>query len=242
MKTFYPILLTLLVVSCEKHINNTELLLSEVKLKYSESWLNNIVFNQKTSFYKEDSLVNVQNWREALEIPNKLHIRFGKFEGGNGMVFKNDSQYVYRSGKMIRKIAEINNLQYFAFDVYKSTVNQTLETLKKQGFDSNIFRLARWQGDLAYVIGAEEDDNKSNQLWFDKKTLMLVRIIYMNRGSHVEAHLNNYNKYGHSFVAEKISIFINKKLFMLEEYSDVKINQNLDRNVFDLNQFSNARF
>jgi hypothetical protein len=242
MKLSCLLFFIVVICSCEKRINTTDSFLKELHQKYSETWLDNLVFDQKTSFYKEDSLTNIQRWREVLAIPNLLHIRFGAFENGNGMIFKNDSQYVFQSGKIVRKIAEINNLQYFAFDIYKSNIADNLAMLKKQGFDTNIFRVGNWEGRSVYIIGANSNNLKSNQLWYDKNNLTLLRVIYMNRGSLVEAHLNEYKKFDKSFIAEKIKIFVNNKLFMLEEYSNVQVNQTISNNIFEPGLFNEATF
>jgi hypothetical protein len=61
--------------------------------------------------------------------------------------------------------------------MYSNTFDQVLAHFKTLNYDLSKFHADTWKGKPVYVIGADKDGDRVNQLWIDKEKLVAVRFI-----------------------------------------------------------------
>lgn len=218
-------------------ITNGEELIAAMKKKYVGKWYKTLTFSQKTVFYKPDGTTQIQTWREAMSIPNKLRIDVEPLEKGNGMIFADGILHSFSNGKNVRSQPYIHILLVIGFDVYHQPVEKTIRELEEQKIDLAILREDLWQGRKVYVVGAKSGDLKSPQFWIDKKELYFVRLIEPTGKDNLQTQEILFNKYfkvkGGGWVSPEVIVNVDGKPVQTEEYTDVQTDVKLDQNLFD---------
>lgn len=218
-------------------ISNGEELVAAMQKKYAGKWYKTLTFSQKTVFYKPDGTTQVQTWREAMSIPNKLRIDVEPLEKGNGMIFADGILHSFSNGKNVRSQPYIHVLLVLGFDVYHQPIEKTIRELKEQKIDLSIIREDVWQGRKVYVVGAKSGDLKSHQFWIDKKELYFVRLLEPTGKDNAQTQEILFNKYfkvkGGGWVSPEVIVNIDGKPVQTEEYTDVQTDATLDPNLFD---------
>ena len=81
-------------------VNSGESVLAAMHSRYAGKWYNTLTFDQESITHKPDGTNSSAIWHEALMSPGRLRIDFGDPSAGNGALFANDHQYVYKDGKL----------------------------------------------------------------------------------------------------------------------------------------------
>jgi hypothetical protein len=140
-------------------------LITRMRERYLGKWYRTLTFVQKTTLADG----KVETWYEAAELPGKLRIDIAPLEGKNTLLFRNDSLYEFKGGKLAESRPMIHPLMVLGFDVYAQTVHATARQLRSLGFDLAKLHEATWQGRPAYVVGAAAGDTVTRQFWIDKE-------------------------------------------------------------------------
>jgi hypothetical protein len=226
-------------------IGSTEALLRAMHDRYAGKWYRNLTFVQASTFYKPDGTVDrTETWREAGSMPGRLRIDTDT-AAGRGVIYANDSMYVFQDGKLARTLDRQNELMVLGFDVYFLTPEQSLAKLRKLGFDDRKFRRAVHEGREYYVVGAGSNDLTSKQFWIDAEYLLFWRVILPPRqpGAKLqEIRFQNYQPHGGGWVAEEVDFLEEGKRVFFERYASVKTNTTLDEAVFDPKRYQETRY
>lgn len=217
-------------------INTSEELVRAMRDRYAKTWYKTLTFTQKTTTYKSDGTSQAETWYEYLLLPGRLRIDFDPIKNGNGMLFANDSQYVFKDGALSRTVPRIHPLLLLGFDVYALQPSDTLAKLKQLGFDLSVMHDDTWQGRAAYVVGAKSGDLHSRQFWIDKENLYFVRLIQPAGKDGVQTQETQFNKYykiGGGWVSPEVIFMTDGKPTTTEEYSNMKTGVALDNKMFD---------
>lgn len=210
--------------------------------RYAARWYKTLTFVQKSTTFKPDGTSQTVTWYEALSAPGKLRIDFDPVKDGNGILFINDTQHVFKDGKLASSRERIHPLLVLGFDVYAQPVQTTIEKLQKLKIDLSIVREDTWQGRPVYVVGAKAGDLRSSQFWIDKERLLFVRLIEPAGGDNSVIHETQFNKYepvkGGGWISPEVVFMVNGIRTFLEEYSDIRANVALDEKLFDPAHFS----
>jgi hypothetical protein len=210
--------------------------------RYAARWYKTLTFVQKSTTFKPDGTSQTVTWYEALSAPGKLRIDFDPVKDGNGILFINDTQHVFKDGKLASSRERIHPLLVLGFDVYAQPVQTTIEKLQKLKIDLSIVREDTWQGRPVYVVGAKAGDLRSSQFWIDKERLLFVRLIEPAGGDNSVTHETLFNKYepvkGGGWISPEVVFMVNGIRTFLEEYSDIRANVALDEKLFDPAHFS----
>jgi hypothetical protein len=207
-------------------------LITRMRERYLGKWYRTLTFVQKTTLADG----KVETWYEAAELPGKLRIDIAPLAAKNTLLFRNDSLYEFKGGKLAESRAMIHPLMVLGFDVYAQTVDATVRQLRSLGFDLAKLHEATWQGRPAYVVGAAAGDTVTRQFWIDKERLYFVRLVEPGKqdpSARVETLFNKYIPMGQGWLETEVRFLVNGETRMLEEYSEPKADPALDPAIFE---------
>jgi outer membrane lipoprotein-sorting protein len=202
--------------------------------RYSGKWYRSFTFNQTTEVYRNDSLRTTQTWYEFIRFPERFRMDFGPADSGNVAIFRRDSCYRFRNGKL--RSTTINNNEGLIF-LLGGMFFYRLEKVYTI-FDSLHYHLQKgyedvWKGRPVYVIGANKGETGDNQLWVDKENLYPVRLLKADAETRLEALFEDWKPMNGGWLETKCSFYVNGKLAQVETYHDYKVNVALDDRIFD---------
>lgn len=207
--------------------------------KYNGKWYRTATFMQKTTTTLASGSDVVQTWYEAMSLPGKLRIDTD-MKSKSGVLFGNDTVFVFNSGKLANADTGLNPLLVLGFDVYAQPANRTITQLRKLGFDLDIVHESTWQTKPVYVVGAVRGDTTSRQFYIDRENLLFLRMIDRARQGRSDTRFNQYVQSGGGWIAVEVVQLVAGKRRLLEEYSDVRTNVPLPDALFDPKQWTTA--
>jgi hypothetical protein len=216
----------------QKELNSTSLL-QKMYDRYHNKWHSSLSFNQTTERYKNDSLIKADIWYERIAYPDMLRIDIGSLNSGNGIIFRKDSTYVFNNNKITRSIKNENELIFFLGGLYFVPFDDVLAHFKALNYDLSKFHASTWKGHAVYVIGADKDDEKVNQLWVDQDKLIPVRFIKYDDKSKEEGLFEQHIALKNAWSETKCTFYINDKLLQVEKYHNVVPGGLIDKSIFD---------
>ncbi|MDP4259955.1 MAG: hypothetical protein Q8937_17145 [Bacteroidota bacterium] len=203
-------------------------------LRYAGKWYRSFVFNQNTEFYRNDSLKGTQVWYEAIKYPALFRIDFGDKDSGNAVIYKGDSSYGFRNGKLRGARKDDNDLTFLLGGMYFYTEGRVMQQLKAWNYDLDKAHEEVFEGKPVLVVGtAIKGDTGVNQLWFDKQDLYLVRLIKFDGGRREDGIFEGQKKFGGGWAETKCRFYFNDKLIQIENYFDCKQDVPLDDAFFE---------
>ncbi|MBS1532280.1 MAG: hypothetical protein JSU01_18405 [Bacteroidetes bacterium] len=201
--------------------------------RYHGKWQAGLTFVQTTEQYRNDSLKKTAIWHEAALFPDKLRIDMGAIADQNAIIFRNDSLYNFRKGKLLMAGEYDDDLSFLLGGLYFYPLDTALEKFGKYGYDLSKSCTGTWQGRPVLIIGAASTDEHVTQLWVDQKNLYAVRMIKYNGNSKEEGRFDDHIQIGHGWSETKCTFYRNDKLTQTEYYKDCKPAPDLDLRLFD---------
>lgn len=213
---------------------NGRALVERMHAAYDGKWFRTLTFVQKTTIVRADGSRVQQTWFESMRSPDTLRIDVAPLSSGNGSLNKPDSVVVIRGGKPATTRPDGNPFLPFVAGIYTQPVDASMAQLAMQHFDMSLVRAADFMGRRTFVVGAKTaDDLTSPQFWVDAENLVTLRVLLPSGASTLDIVLDDYRKFGGSWVATKVSMSTGGKLRQLEEYSDLKVDVDLPADLFD---------
>ena len=209
--------------------------------RYEGAWYATVKFTQKSTTYNPDGTTKVETWYEAAKLPGKLRIDFGEPSNGNAAILSDGTAFFFKDGKPSGTRPYLNMLLVLGFDVYRQPADVTIGQLKQEGFDLTKIHEEMWQGEPAYVVGAEKGDLKAKQFWVEKKRLLFVRIIEPDRkdaSKMSDTRFVDYRPLGKAVIAARVEVHQEEKLIFSEDYSEMQVDVKLDPAMFDPQRFA----
>lgn len=235
-----PIVLAL--AGCERGYSSGEELVRAMHERYAGHWFRTATFTQDNTFYHPGDSVSHSQWEHAFELPGKLRIDFLPLEQGNGVILRNDSQYVFQAGRLAGQGPRVLSLLLIAFDAYVIPPEKTIAELRKLGFNLDELHQETWQGRPAYVVGARAGDLTSRQFWVDGEQLYGLRVIEpIDSVRTRDVQFNKYQRAGEGWIAPEVMMYVDGKPDRLEIYRSPVIDRPVDAVLFDPVKFSEAR-
>ena len=154
-----------------------EKILKKMYNRYYNKWHTNLIFDQTTENYVEDSLVKTATWHETIVYPDHFRISFGDVANGNAVIFIKDSSYNFSKGKMVRKGLKGEDLTFLLGGMFFIPFENVKNKMIKEGFDITAACETNWKGNKTYVIGANNIGDKKNQLWIDMQKLIVMKFV-----------------------------------------------------------------
>ncbi len=197
--------------------------------KYFQGPCKTYSFSQKNTLYRNDSVVGDSEWHEVIQFPDKFKINFGDKSKGNFVVFRNDSVLNFRENKLTKMRPDSNALLLLIGGMYYRNIEDVLKRLVNAGYKSDIISEQIYNQLPVYVIGAKNNDLQSNQIWVEKSTFKILRIVEkMKSGDMMDMRFNSHQKNCNGFMETRVSFCRNGKLEQVEEYYDIKELGNYD--------------
>lgn len=194
-------------------------------------WYRTVTFVQKTTISRPSGEL-IQTWYEAGSLPGRLRIDTD-IATKSGTLFARDSIYTFASGKLVRADSGFNELLILGFDVYAQPPQRTEALLRQRGFDLSRIRETMWQGQPVYVVGAADGDTTTKQFWVSKRDLLFVRLLEKGAQGAVDIRFDKYVRAGQGWIAELVTQLVNGKPRVIEEYSDVHVDVQLNESLFN---------
>ncbi|HUR97741.1 MAG TPA: hypothetical protein VMZ26_06675 [Pyrinomonadaceae bacterium] len=239
MKSLKATLLILILAagSFAAGIKSGDELVAAMHKKYSSKWYKTLTFVQKTITHKPDGTSSSETWYEALSAPGKLRIDIEPLDKHDGILFADGKLYSFREGKLANSRPFVHPLLVLGFDAYVQSPETTIAQLKGLGMDMTVFHEDTWQGQPAYVVGAQQGDLNTPQFWVTKKDLLFVRLIQLGGRDKKVVQETQFNKYvkvkGGGWCAAEVLFYNGGKLVTSEEYSDIQGGMALDTNLWN---------
>jgi hypothetical protein len=216
-------------------------LVRQMRDRYDGKWYRTLTFVQKTALPNG----SVETWYEALTAPGFLRIDVAPLDSMNTMIFRNDSIYDFRGGKLLRSKEMIHPLMVLGFDVYVQNPDVTIRKLKALNFDLTKLHEITWQGRPTYVVGAEAGDSTSPQFWIDKERLYFVRSLepsQKNPALMLDTRFEKYRPIGKAWLEMEVVFLAGGEMKMREEYAEPRVGVKLDPALYDTRQWTPPRW
>jgi hypothetical protein len=221
----------------------TEGVLAAMHNRYARTWYSTLSFTQESITHKADGSRSSEIWHEALALPGRLRIDFGDPQAGNGALFVNDHQYVYKGGKLASDKPRVHPLLVLGFVIYRQPVAKTIQQLKDLHIDLSTIHEEVWKGRPMIVIGAVPGNLRSPQFWIDKERLYFVRWLQPDEQdpkATEEIDFDDYRQVEGGWLAQHVTVFSDDRLVFEEKYSDVWLNPAVDDHRFDPASFTSS--
>ncbi|HEX6574146.1 MAG TPA: hypothetical protein VF042_04175 [Gemmatimonadaceae bacterium] len=229
----------------ELEISSAVQLINEMHDRYAGNWYRTLRFAQTNTFYGQSGKETRSRWVENLSVPGRLRIDFEPLESKSGLLILNNRVTTFDNGKRVDSRRAIQPILTLTADVYAIPAEITLQRLDSLKIDLTKFRADKLDGKRAYVIGADEGDLESSQVWIDADRLLLVRLIQAEtRGDRTvvtDTHVGGYKEVDGFPIAHEFVSMRDGKVYFREEYEDVRVNSELPQGIFDGTKWASVK-
>lgn len=223
-------------------ITTGEQLVNAMHNRYETRWYRTLTFVQKSTYFRPDgSTLRVETWYEAAALPGRLRIDIGEPSRATGVLYRADSTYQIQGGRLTDRRRGRNLLMVLGLDVYAQPSWRTLDQLRQEGINLSLVRTDSLDGRRVYVVGAARGDSTSNQFWIEADRLLFVRAMQTDQNGRTrDIRFERYIPYGGGWVAEEVRVLSGGRMTFHEEYSSVRVNAQLDDDLFIPERWSSA--
>ena len=205
-------------------INSGQALIEAMYARYKNKWYPNVTFAQQAIFYKDGKVDKEEIWYEAVSGPNGLVIKLRDLNGGDGVMYAGDSQYVWRDNKLVTRAKRLNELYVLGFTVYNDQPDITIAKLRGAGCNFEKFAADNSNGRKEYVVGEEGGP----RFWIDREKLLFTRLKKKDAEGHiVEMQFNNYKRLEGGWIAAEVVFLRDGEITFREIYRDIKASKKL---------------
>ena len=212
--------------------------------RYAGKWYRTLSFVQKNTATRPDGSQEHSVWHEYAALPGKLRIEFVPADSGNGVLFVNDSQFVFKADTLGNASAFIHPLMVLGFDVYFEPADRTVARLERLKFDLATVHEDTWGGRPVYVVGAKAGDLRARQFWVDRERLVFVRLLEPGQRDTSRISDIRFNKYQparDAWLSAEVAFLVDGQQRWLEEYTEIKTDAPLADALFDPRRWKKAR-
>ena len=219
-------------------------LVREMHDRYSGNWYSTLRFAQTNTFYTQAGKEETSRWVENLSVPGKLRIDFEPLASKSGLLILNNRVTTFDNGRKIDTRRSIQPILTLTADVYAIPSAVTIRRLDSLNIDLDKFRTAKLDNKPVYVVGANDGDLESNQIWIDADRLLLVRIIQQNKtGARTvvtDTRVADYRDIDGFPVAHRYMSSRDGKPYFREQYENVRVNARVPAGIFDASRWGSV--
>ena len=234
MKSFNILLLLLFIFSgILAQPREGEKVIQSMFDRYHNKWYPKVTFTQQSEFYRDGRKFRIETWYEALDMPGGLVIKFNQLTGGDGIIFKSDSQFVFKDHQLVSQQPRVHELLVLGFSIYFDDPGLTAKKLVASGF--NLGKVKK-EKDF-FVIGEEG----KNQFWIERKRLLFTKLKKVGQdGTVSEIQFNAYEKLGDGWISPEVVFLKNGQIVMKELYQNIQLRDTFEKDILSVKQFSNT--
>ncbi len=210
--------------------------------KYKGQFDPYFTFDQKAIVYKSAQDSTQEVWHEAIAFPGRLVIKFNDFTGGNGALYAQDSQYVFKNNALQNKRRRVHELLVLAFDVYHQPAHRSATQLQEAGIDLNKVFATTWQGKKVYVVGVRNFQEKASHFIIDQEKLWLLQTVRQSGENRSVVDVKGYQKVKGNWIATDLTFSTNGKTTMHELYYNMRFPASLPDDLFTTKGFITAKW
>ena len=226
-------------------ITSSEQLIHEMHDKYAGNWYRTLRFAQTNTFYGQSGKETISRWVENLSVPGRLRIDFEPLTSKSGLLILNNRVTTFDNGKRVDSRRAIQPILTLTADVYAIPAEITIRRLDSLKFDLGKFRSDKLDKKRVYVVGADEGDLESNQVWVDAEQLLLVRLIQQDKRDDrtivTDTRVGEYRDIDGYPVAHEFMSTRDGKPYFKEVYEDVRVNAELPEGIFDPSRWASVQ-
>lgn len=229
--------------TCTAQYKTADALVRAMYKKHAGKGCKSFTFSQDNRHYKNDTVAGTSVWHEAIEYPDKFRIDFGDPKEGNAVIFRNDSAYHFRKGKLTGKEPDKNDLLLLLGGMYYRTADDAIQRLKDLNFDLGKFSENKLNNSAVYVVGAMRGDSLVNQFWVEKRSLRVLRIISrLDESRIMDIRFENFVKNCGGYTETLVKAWINGKMAQEEKYKEINPGAAIPAGIFDPEQFGKTHW
>ena len=225
------------VVPEKTGITGSAKLIREMHDRYAGKWYKTLTFQQTNTFYTSGGKEEKSEWVQRLSVPGRLRIDFLPLSTKSGLLIQNNRVITFDNGRRVDSRRVIQPVLTLTGDVYAIPASTTLRRLDSLGVDLTKFHDEKREGKRVYVMGAEQGNLASNQIWVDADKLLLVRFIQRDKRADrtvtTDTRVGDYREVNGYSVAFEFTSYRDGKVFFKEQYSNLKVNEPIPADVFD---------
>jgi hypothetical protein len=226
-------------------ITSSRELVKEMHDRYAQTWYRTLRFEQTNTFYTSGGKEQKSRWVENLSVPGKLRIDFEPLSSKSGLLILNNRVTTFDNGRRIDSRRSIQPILTLTADIYAIPPAVTMRRLDSLKINLDKFRADRLDKKKVYVVGADEGDLESNQIWIDADRLLLVRLIQKDtrgdRTTVTDTRVGEYRNIDGFHIAHEFVSLRDGKMFFKEEYEKVRVNEPIPASVFDPSRWASSR-
>jgi hypothetical protein len=195
-------------------------ILRDVHQRYAGRRFTHVTFVQTT----EHGGGGTEKWYEALAPLGRVRVDIAPLESRNGFMYRADSQYVFRDGRIVQQYAGQRWLSMLVLlDMYALPIDRVLSRASELGLELGRAYRTTWQGRAVYVAGALAGDSLTPQVWYDVEHLYPVRLIQRawSNETRYDWHLARHLNVGGGWIEREIRIFSAGRLLVRETYDSI---------------------
>jgi hypothetical protein len=211
--------------SCTHKIDSTESLMKEIESRYYGNWFKQVKFSQTADSYENDSLIKSEIMDEEYHFPANLIIYETPGDTSNRYICRNDSIIIYENGVLTNAEKATHDAIILSMDIYNMKYDEIMKRWGDLIYDINKFHETEYNGKKYYVIGADEGDTVSNQIWFEAERLLFFKVRKHTEQGFREVHFLNYMQLpkNQGWIEQEVEFILNGKVFMREKYFNISI-------------------
>ncbi len=210
-----------------------------LKDQFRDQRLDGFTFYQETvRFDEEGNIQDTSYWHEAVRYPHQFRIDFGSAKDKNRNLWCADSLYVLRKGEIVHAAGEYQASLLFKNGFHHYDEAEIKWRLDSLGINTEIFRTGKYLNRPVYIIGANEGDLTSPQVWYDAQHHAVVRRISRTKsGKSLDVRYAGHESYGPYWIEGEVYFYINGNLRQSEYYHNIQAPRLLEHKYFNPRKF-----
>lgn len=185
--------------------------------------------------------------RESFQIPEVLYLRVPDSYRLDITLPEEKKTVIYSEGETLTIVGSkvISHSQdeksIFKDFFIKQSVAEIIELLHSRNVNTQRMGLGRFDGRIAYIIGAKERETKFPQLWIEKDNFLPLRFIVEEKKKDsittLEIRYLNYQHVdGKYWYPSTVEFYYDNKLALRYQTQKVVVNTNIPDNLFDISK------
>jgi len=185
-----------------------------------------------------------QTWFESCKLPALLRIDVAPVDSQRAIIFRNDSVYNIRGGRLMRGGPYVHSLLILLGDVFVQPADTSIARLTRQGYDLSKIHEGSYDNRKVWVVGADAGDTTTSQFWVDQERLLMVRMIEKNPqdSSVFDSKILQRTQINGIWVEQSMVFYRNGQEIQREIYNDIQVNTPLDAAIFEPASYTRPRW